>query len=103
VSVTELLSNYGLPTLGVIAVSTFVVTLVTFLKSLLVKELSELKSNQQRMTDLFGKELRTVQDDVARIELMLRLGHDVSRTGKFQPEMSRIGKAGTDIDMDGGL
>ena len=83
--------------------STFVVTLVTFLKSLLVKELSELKSNQQRMTDLFGKELRTVQDDVARIELMLRLGHDVSRTGKFQPEMSRIGKAGTDIDMDGGL
>lgn len=88
----NLLSQYGLPTLGVIFISIACWGLVTFLKSLLVKEMTELKNNQREIS----KEVRSLMDDIQRIELMLRLSHDINKGGAFQPEMSRIGKAGTD-------
>jgi hypothetical protein len=91
----ELIKNYGLPTAMLIGLSFFTMTIVTFLKSLIVKEMGELKHNQE----LLGKELRGVQDDVARIELMLRLAHDYKHSGGPTPEMSRIGKAGTDGEL----
>tara|TARA_R100000808_G_scaffold142_2_gene1052 strand:- start:18650 stop:18940 length:291 start_codon:yes stop_codon:yes gene_type:complete len=92
----NLLSQYGLPTLGAIFVSIACWGLVTFLKSLLVKEMTELKTNQREIS----KEVRSLMDDIQRIELMLRLSHDLkSGAGTFQPEMSRIGKAGTDTEL----
>ena len=91
----DLLKNYGLPTALLCGISVWAGLLVNFLKGLITKELGELKQNQQ----LLAQELRRVQDDVARIELMLRLGHDMNKSGKFQPEMSRIGKAGTDVEF----
>lgn len=91
----ELIKNYGLPTALLMAISLWAGLLVNFLKSLITKELAELKHNQEQL----GQELRSVQDDVARIELMLRLSHDYMKQGHPTPEMSRIGKAGTDASL----
>ena len=91
----DLLKNYGLPTALLVGISMWAALLVNFLKSLITKELGDLKHNQEQL----GKELRAVQDDIARIELMLRLSHDLSSGGGFTPEMSRIGKAGTDVEL----
>ena len=91
----DLLKNYGLPTAMLCGLSVFTMAIVNFLKALITKELMELKHNQE----LLAKELRTVQDDVARIELMLRLAHDYKHSGGPTPEMSRLGKAGTDAEM----
>ena len=91
----DLLKNYGLPTAMLMMISAWAALLVNFLKSLITKELAELKHNQEAL----GKELRAVQDDVARIELMLRLSHDYMKQGHPTPEMSRIGKAGTDAEL----
>ena len=91
----DLLKDYGLPTALLVGISVWAGLLVNFLKGLITKELGELKQNQQ----LLAQELRRVQDDVARIELMLRLDHDIQHSGKFQPEISRVGKAGTDIEL----
>ena len=91
----ELIKNYGLPTAMLVGLSFFTMAIVNFLKALITKELMELKHNQE----LLGKELRGVQDDVARIELMLRLAHDYKHSGGPTPEMSRIGKAGTDAEL----
>ena len=91
----DLLKDYGLPTALLVGISMWAALLVNFLKSLITKELGELKHNQE----LLAKELRRVQDDIARIELMLRLSHDLKQGGGFTPEMSRIGKAGTDVDL----
>lgn len=91
----DLLKDYGLPTALLVGISVWAGLLVNFLKGLITKELGELKQNQQ----LLAQELRRVQDDVARIELMLRLDHDIQNSGKFQPEISRVGKAGTDIEL----
>lgn len=93
--VEDLLKNYGLPTALLVGISAWAALLVNFLKGLITKELGELKHNQE----LLAKELRRVQDDIARIELMLRLSHDMAKGGSFSPEMSRIGKAGTDVDL----
>jgi hypothetical protein len=94
-NVDELIKNYGLPTALLMAISLWAGLLVNFLKSLIIKELAELKHNQE----LLAKELRAVQDDVARIELMLRLAHDYKHSGGPTPEMSRLGKAGTDAEL----
>ena len=91
----DLLKEYGLPTALLIMISAWSALLVNFLKTLITKELAELKHNQEQL----GKELRGVQDDVARIELMLRLAHDYKTNGGPTPEMSRIGKAGTDAEL----
>ena len=91
----DLLKNYGLPTAMLCGLSVFTMAIVNFLKALITKELAELKHNQE----LLAKELRTVQDDVARIELMLRLAHDYKHSGGPTPEMSRLGKAGTDAEL----
>jgi hypothetical protein len=91
----DLLKNYGLPTAMLCGLSVFTMAIVNFLKALITKELAELKHNQE----LLAKELRTVQDDVARIELMLRLSHDYKHSGGPTPEMSRLGKAGTDAEL----
>tara|TARA_A100001037_G_C15090527_1_gene608822 strand:+ start:659 stop:943 length:285 start_codon:yes stop_codon:yes gene_type:complete len=91
----DLLKNYGLPTALLVGISVWAGLLVNFLKGLIIKELAELKHNQ----DSLARELRAVQDDVARIELMLRLAHDYKTQGHPTPEMSRIGKAGTDAEL----
>ena len=91
----DLLKNYGLPTALLVGISMWAALLVNFLKGLITKELGELKHTQE----LLAKELRKVQDDIARIELMLRLSHDLTNSGSFSPEMSRIGKAGTDVEL----
>lgn len=93
---TDLIQNYGFPTAVACAAGGFCVVLITFLKNLLLSELSQLKSNQQKL----ARECRSIADDIARIELMLRLTHDISKHGRVQPEMARIGKAGTDVDLD---
>ena len=91
----DLLKNYGLPTALLVGISAWAALLVNFLKSLITKELGDLKYNQEQL----ARELRAVQDDVARIELMLRLSHDLHKSGGFTPEMSRVGKAGTDVEL----
>ena len=91
----DLIKDYGLPSALLIGISVWAGLLVNFLKSLITKELAELKSNQAKL----AQELRTVQDDTCRIELMLRLDHDYRTKGHPTPEMSRIGKAGTDVDL----
>ncbi len=91
----ELIKNYGLPTAMLCGLSVFTMAIVNFLKTLITREISELKHNQEQL----GQELRSVQDDVARIELMLRLSHDYMKQGHPTPEMSRIGKAGTDASL----
>lgn len=91
----DLIKNYGLPTALLVGISVWAGLLVNFLKSLITKELGELKANQAKL----AQELRNVQDDTCRIELMLRLGHDYKIHGHPTPEMSRIGKAGTDADL----
>jgi len=91
----DLIKNYGLPTALLVGISVWAGLLVNFLKSLITKELAELKGNQEKL----AKELRNVQDDTCRIELMLRMQHDYKSHGHMTPEMSRIGKAGTDVDL----
>ena len=91
----NLIKEFGLPTAMLCGLSFFTAMIVQFLKSLIIKELGELKHNQESLAG----ELRAVQDDVARIELMLRLAHDYKHSGGPTPEMSRIGKAGTDAEL----
>jgi hypothetical protein len=91
----ELIKNYGLPTAMLVGLSFFTMAIVNFLKALITKEIADLKHNQE----LLASELRAVQDDVARIELMLRLSHDYKTAGGPTPEMSRLGKAGTDAAL----
>jgi|TARA_R110002096_G_scaffold203430_14_gene388604 hypothetical protein len=91
----DLIKSYGLPTALLIGISGWAALLVNFLKGLIIKELAGLSANQEKL----AQELRRVQDDIARIELMLRLGHDFKAHGGPTPEMSRIGKAGTDIEL----
>lgn len=90
-----LLAQYGLPTALLIATGTYISLLVKFLKELITGNLQAVIANQEKM----AKELRTVQDDLARIELMLRLTNDIRERGRLGIEMSRIGKANTDVQL----
>jgi hypothetical protein len=80
----ELIKNYGLPTAMLVGLSFFTMAIVNFLKALITKEIAELKHNQELL---------------ARIELMLRLAHDYKHSGGPTPEMSRLGRAGTDGEL----
>tara|TARA_Y100000310_G_C20430065_1_gene691036 strand:- start:472 stop:795 length:324 start_codon:yes stop_codon:yes gene_type:complete len=88
-SMEELLKNYGLPTALLIGISAWAALLVNFLKGLITKELANLEGGQGNLV----KEIRELKDDVTRIELMLRLTHDMASQGKMGVEMSRIGKS----------
>ena len=90
-----ILAQYGLPTALLIATGTYISLLVKFLKELITGNLNAVLAHQEKM----AKELRTVQDDLARIELMLRLTNDINERGKLGIEMSRIGKANTDVTL----
>ena len=90
-----ILAQYGLPTALLIATGTYISLLVKFLKELITGNIQTVIANQEKT----AKELRTVQDDIARIELMLRLSNDLRERGRLGVEMSRIGKANTDAPL----
>lgn len=84
----ELIQSYGLPTALLIGISAWCAYLVNFLKGLIVNDLSDLKE----AVDKLGNDVRNTQDDITRIELMIRLMHDIRKDGQLGPEMSKIGK-----------
>ena len=84
----ELIKNYGIPTALLIMISGWCAYLVNFLKGLITSDISALKDS----VDNLSKDIRNTQDDITRIELMIRLMHDIRKDGRLSPEMSKIGK-----------
>ena len=85
----ELLKDYGLPTALLMGISAWCAYLVNFLKGLITSDIAALKES----VDSLSKDVRNTQDDITRIELMIRLMHDIKKDGQLGPEMSKIGKS----------
>ena len=84
----ELLKDYGLPTALLMGISAWCAYLVNFLKGLISSDIASLNEAVQNLS----KDIRNTQDDITRIELMIRLMHDIKKDGQLGPEMSKIGK-----------
>jgi hypothetical protein len=84
----ELLKDYGLPTALLMGISAWCAYLVNFLKGLITSDIASLNEAVQNLS----KDIRNTQDDITRIELMIRLMHDIKKDGQLGPEMSKIGK-----------
>tara|TARA_R110002020_G_scaffold188694_2_gene387418 strand:+ start:1577 stop:1849 length:273 start_codon:yes stop_codon:yes gene_type:complete len=84
----ELLKDYGLPTALLMGISAWCAYLVNFLKGLITSDIATLNEAVQNLS----KDIRNTQDDITRIELMIRLMHDIKKDGQLGPEMSKIGK-----------
>lgn len=85
----ELLKDYGLPTALLMGISAWCAYLVNFLKGLITSDIATLNEAVQNLS----KDIRNTQDDITRIELMIRLMHDIKKDGQLGPEMSKIGKS----------
>ena len=68
----ELLKDYGLPTALLMGISAWCAYLVNFLKGLITSDIATLNEAVQNLS----KDIRNTQDDITRIELMIRLIDD---------------------------